>query len=102
MRQFDAVLNPSKATAHIAPYLVILQSHHLDGLDSVVVAPAVRDAKRALTIFEIALDIGGEPFTLVIPEMFSIERARLPRAQASVAAHEDEIRRALDRLFTGF
>lgn len=67
-----------------------------------VVAPAVRDATRAMTIFEIALDIGGEPFTLVIPEMFSIDRTLLPRAQASVAAHEDDIRRALDRLFTGF
>lgn len=102
MRQFDAVPNPSKATALIAPYLVILQSHHLDGLDSVIVAPAVRDAARAMTIFEVAIGIGGEPLTLVIPEMFSIERTLLPRAQASLAAHEDDIRRALDRLFTGF
>lgn len=99
MRQFDAVPNPSKSSAQIAPYLVVLQSHLLDGLDSVIVAPAVRDAARLLTVFEIAVEIAGD---LAIPELFAIERAPLPRPTASLAAHEDEIRRALDRLFTGF
>jgi toxin CcdB len=99
LRQFDAVPNPSKSSAQIAPYLVVLQSHLLDGLDSVIVAPAVRDAARLLTVFEIAVEIAGD---LAIPELFAIERATLPRPTASLAAHEDEIRRALDRLFTGF
>jgi len=102
LRQFDAVPNPSKSSAQIAPNLVVLQSHLLDGLDSVSVAPAVRDAARLLTVFEIAVEIAGEPLTLAIPELFAIERATLPRPTASLAAHEDEIRRALDRLFTGF
>ncbi|WP_374571769.1 CcdB family protein [Phenylobacterium sp.] len=48
MRQFDVYANPSKVSVRFAPYLVVLQSHHLQGLDSVIVAPILRDAERAL------------------------------------------------------
>lgn len=94
--------NPSTLTATYAPYLVVLQSHHLAPLDSVILAPVVRDAERALSPVDVAVEIGGEALVLAVSELASVHRANLGRTIASVADHEDAIRRALDRVFTGF
>ena len=102
MRQFDLIDNPSERSRRHAPYFVVLQSHFLETLDSVVVAPVVRDANRLLSVLDHSLEIGGEPLVLSVGELFSIERSLLQRARGNLIAHEDAIRRALDRLFTGF
>lgn len=46
--------------------------------------------------------IEDQPLTLVISELFSIDARQLRQRISSLAAHEDAIRRALDRLVTGF
>ena len=102
MRQFDVVDNPSEHSRGHAPYFVVLQSHYLTTLDSVVVAPVVRDATRAVSTLDLPLEVDGEALVLSVGELFSIERALLKAAHGSVAEHEDAIRRALDRVFTGF
>ncbi len=102
MRQFDAYQNPSPQARRIAPYLIVLSSHHLRGLSEVVVAPAVNDATRLASELEIAVDIDDEALTLLVSELFSLTAATLRRRVGSLIHHEDAIRRALDRLFTGF
>jgi toxin CcdB len=102
LRQFDAYLNPSPESREIAPFLVVLSSHHLRGLEEVVVAPAVNDAERQVGGLEIGVEIQGRRLVLVVSELFSVTASRLRSRTESFAAHEDDIRRALDRLFTGF
>ncbi|MET3664664.1 CcdB family protein [Caulobacter sp. 1776] len=102
MRQFDAYQNPSPEARLIAPYLVVLSSHHLHGLSEVIVAPAVNDATRVIGDLEIAVEVQDAPLTLVVSELFSLSATALRRRAGSLVEHEDAIRRALDRLFTGF
>jgi toxin CcdB len=102
VRQFEVFDNPSEASRQFAPYVAILQSHYLDVIDTVVVAPLIRDAELALSPFDVAVDVLGETLILAIAELGSIEKRRLAKSKANVALREPEIRRALDRLFTGF
>jgi toxin CcdB len=102
LRQFDAYLNPSIESRKVAPFLVVLSSHHLHGLEEVVVAPAVNDAKRQVGGLEIGVEIQGQQLVLMISELFSMTASALRNRAESLAAHEDDIRRALDRPFTGF
>lgn len=102
MRQFDLIENPSERSREHAPYFVILQSHYLTPLDSVVVAPVVRDSMRAVSSLDLSVEHDGENLILSIGELFSIERTMLRVVAGSMAHIEHEIRRALDRVFTGF
>ena len=97
--QFDVVANPDGRSQTFAPFLVILQSRFVD-LDTVVVAPAVRD--KPPNGVDPAVTIEGEDLTLAVTELAAVERRALRRPVASLSDREDEIRRALDRLFTGF
>ena len=102
MRQFDAYQNPSPEARRLAPYLVVLSSHHLRDFSEVIVAPAVAGAVRVVGELEIAVEIEDEPLTLLISELFSLTATTLRQRTGNLAQHEDAIRRALDRLFTGF
>lgn len=102
MRQFDVLENPSTRSCDYAPYLVVLQSHHLDPLDSAVLAPVVRDALRPLSPLDVPVVIDGESLVLAVAELASAHRSAFGQGKASLVAYEDQIRRALDRLFTGF
>ena len=102
MRQFDVVENPSKLSRQHAPYFVVLQSHYLAPLDSVLVAPIVRDAARAISVLDVEVELDGEQLVLTIGELFSIDRGLLKSARASLMDQEDAIRRAISRAFTGF
>jgi hypothetical protein len=97
-----AYLNPSPESRKVAPFLVVLSSHHLHGLEEVVVAPAVNDAERQIGGLEIAVEIQGQHLVLVVSELFSLTASILRRRAENLAPYEDDIRRALDRLFTGF
>jgi toxin CcdB len=102
VRQFEAYQNPVPAARAAAPFLVMLSSHHLPDLTEVVVAPAVSDALRIVGDLEIGVTIVDRPTVLLVSELFSVRAQTLRRSVGSLAAHEDEIRRALDRLFSGF
>jgi toxin CcdB len=102
VRQFDLVENPSERTRGVAPYLLILQSHLLDRVNSVIVAPVVRDARHPIAGIDLVVEVGGEPLTATLAELFSIDRALLKAVRGSLADQEDAIRRAIERVFTGF
>ena len=102
MKQFDIYENPSAEARQFAPYLVVLSSHLLLDFDDAVVAPLVNDSTRTVSVLEIDVEIHSERLVLVIPEMAGIEGRTLRRRVGSLLPYEDGIRRALDRLFTGF
>ena len=102
VRQFHAYANPSKDSAAFAPYVVVLQSHHLNVLDTVIVAPLIMDAGRPLAPFDVPIYLNSETLVLAVAELGGIWRGSLRRPVADLSPHEDRIRPALDKLFTGF
>ena len=103
MRQFDVFANPSERSRRIAPLVVVLQSHLLDDIATVVVAPLLRAAERpAFTQVGMAVAFNGEDYTLSLAELSAVDARRLSRSLGSLQEIEYDIRRALDRLFTGF
>lgn len=102
MRQFDVYENPSPRRRNVAPYFVVLSSHLLLKLDEVVVAPLVLERESAISEIELRMEFEGKTYLLMIPGLFSLPRRELKRRIGSLAHREEDIRRALDRLFTGF
>lgn len=102
MRQFDVYENPSAAARRFAPYLVVLSSHLILGFEDAVVAPLVNDGQATVGTLEVDVALEGQRLILVVSELAGIEGRALSRKIGSLAAYEDDIRRALDRLFTGF
>jgi len=102
VRQFEAHQNPSPEARKAAPFLVVLSSHHLRDLTEVVVAPVVGDAPVRILELELPVSVQDRELTLVVSDMFSVRSEFLLQRVDSLAAHEDDIRRALDRMFTGF
>ncbi len=99
MRQFDIFRNPSESSRPFAPFVVAIQSHYI-ALDTVLVAPLVND-KRATSV-EIAVTVEGQSLVVALTEMGSVRVASLSGPVGNLTECEDDIRRALDRLFTGF
>jgi toxin CcdB len=103
IRQFDVFTNPSPSTRSRAPYIVVLQSHLFEELSTLVVAPLMRiGAPSSESKVLLEVEFGGETLVMNAALLANIERHLLSRSRGSLTAHEDAIRRALDRLFTGF
>lgn len=102
MRQFDVLENPNPATRRYAPYVVVLQSHHLAPLDTVFLAPLVTDAQRTLSSLDVPVQFGGGVLAVAIAEAAGVPRGGFGPAIGSLSAYEDEIRRAFERLMSGF
>lgn len=102
MRQFDVFRNPQPRTASIAPFLLTLSSHLLKDVGVVVVAPLLRDRHRPIGELEVSVVVENEALILSLTDIFSVEARDLRSPVANIAADEDAIRRALERLFTGF
>lgn len=102
MRQFDVYENPSAEARRFAPFVVVLSSHLIPGFDDAVVAPLVNDSAAIVAEFEIAVVVEQQPLVVVLTELAGVQGRSLKRRVGSLLAQEDDIRRALDRLFTGF
>jgi toxin CcdB len=102
MRQFDVYENPSTEARRFAPYVVVISSHLIPGFDDAVVAPLVNDSLAAVVEFEIPVVVDGQPLLLVLSELAGVQGRSLKRRVGSLLTHEDDIRRGIDRLFTGF
>jgi toxin CcdB len=102
LRQFDVLENPNTATRRYAPYVVVLQSHHLDLLTTVLLAPLINDSRRLMRSVDVPITFRGADVVLAIAESAGVRREGLGRRVGSVAEHEDAIRRAFERLLTGF
>ena len=102
IRQFDVFDNPSAAHRGRTPYLAVLQSHHLHGIATVVVAPLHVASIERLGGLCIEVAVDDVPVVLVVSELAHLPVDRLQRRIGSLERWEDDIRRAIDRLFTGF
>ena len=102
MRQFDVLENPNEASRRYAPYVVVLQSHHLAPLDTVFVAPVVRDAQRILSLLDVAVVFRDEKLAVAIAEAAGVRRSQFGLSVGSLQSHEDDFRRAFERLLSGF
>lgn len=103
LRQFDAASNPEGARRPAVPYLIVLQSHLLFDMPTLVVAP-IRLTAHAEDISDIRVPVmfEGQAMAIMVAELAYIPTKRLGKAVGSLADHEDAIRRSLDRIFTGF
>ena len=103
MRQFDVFPNPSPRSRAAAPFIVLMQSHFVDEMPSALIAPLIRESRSGdFTRVSVAVQLNDEPLHLSLAEMAPIARSELKRLIGSLRPYEDDIRRALDRLFTGF
>jgi toxin CcdB len=103
IRQYDVFQNPGASTRAKVPYVVVLQSHLFEALPTVVIAPLMRlerSARSSKVLVEV--EFAGEDLVVNAAFLSNIEHRELGRSQGSLAAYEDDIRRAVDRLFTGF
>ena len=103
MRQFDVFSNPSPRSRIAVPYIVLMQSHFVEEMPTALIAPLIREPRSGdFTRVSILIRLNDEPLHLSLPEMAPALRSELKRAVGDLKRYEDEIRRALDRLFTGF
>ena len=102
MRQFDIYENPAAEARAFAPSVVVLSTHLLLDFEDAVVAPLVNDAQHTVAGLELDVDVEDEPLVLVVSDLSAIEGRELRRFVGTLAEREFDIRRALDRLFTGF
>lgn len=100
MARFDLFRRPRSQSG----YLLQLQSDFLDVLDTRVVAPLLPPASVPLPMRDLhpSFDIEGETYLLATQLLGVIPKRELGRPVGSLAAHQDEITRALDLLMTGF
>ena len=85
-----------------APFVVVLSSHLLGDLIEAVVAPVRRGASAGVPGLEVPVVIDGETLLVSVSGIAGIRATALRNRKGSLLAYEDEIRRALNRLFTGF
>jgi len=103
IRQFDLIDNPSPRSRTVAPFLAVIQSHLYDESPTLLVAPMLGMASTtALTKVSLAVSHNREDYVLMLSELGAISRPTAAIVRGSLLPYEDDIRRALDRLFTGF
>lgn len=102
MRQFDVLVNPAHGEHGWAPYMVVLQSHYLEPVETTVVAPLIDDADRPVTAVDLPVAFKGRELVVAVGELRGSALSGHRRAIGTLADHEDDFRRALDRLFSGF
>lgn len=104
MGQFAVHRNPNPATRRRFPLLLDVQSPLLDALATRVVVPLAPAAgRKAAPIGRLmpVLEIGGERYVMVSPQLAGVPRKALGPVAGDVSGHRAEIVAALDLLFTG-
>ncbi len=82
---------------------MVIQSHLYDEGPTLLVAPLFQmDPAALVTKVSLPVRHDGVGYILMLSELGAIDRKAAGRVRGSLLAHEDDIRRALDRLFTGF
>jgi toxin CcdB len=103
VRQFDVIQNPSPRSREMAPLVVVLQSHLLDAMPTVVIAPMLAaDEFTAYSRTTAKVEFGDLRYVVSIAELAAADVRHLANSQGNLLAFEDELRRALNVVFTGF
>ena len=102
MRQFAVYANPSERSRRVIPYFVAVQSQLLESNVAVVVPMIVQDRRSAFTHTSVEVMFADTAHIVLVGELTSVDARVLLRALGDLQVYEDDIRRALDRLFTGF
>ena len=105
MPQFAVYLNKNLRSRWVFPMLVDVQSELLDDLDTRIVIPLVKSA--AFTSYPLGLvmptvEVDGESYVLVTPQLAGVSQWDLGPHTGSVAAHSHAIFTAMDILLRGF
>jgi len=105
MPQFAVYLNKNLRSRSVFPMLVDVQAELLRDLETRVVIPLVKSA--AFSSFPLGLvmptvEVEGESYMLVTPQLAGVSRWDLGPHTGSVAAHARAIVTATDILLRGF
>ena len=104
MPQFDVYRNRNPVTRELYPLLVDIQADLLAGLQTRVVVPLTQSRpllRRPLSTLTPLIEVDGEEYLLVTPELAGIAMSALGARLTSVPEHRDTIIGALDLLVTG-
>lgn len=61
-----------------------------------------QDGRSAFTQISVTVLFDESDYVVLVAEMAAVDTRLLTRAAGDLRDHEDEFRRAIDRLFTGF
>jgi toxin CcdB len=105
MPQFAVYLNKNLRSRSVFPMLVDVQAELLRDLETRAVIPLVKSA--AFTSYPLGLvmptvEVEGESYVLVTPQLAGVSQWDLGPHTGSVAAHSSAIFTALDILLRGF
>ena len=105
MPQFAVYLNKNLRSRSVFPLLVDVQAELLSNLETRVVIPLVKGA--AFTSYPLGLlmptvEVEGELYLLVTPQLAGVSQWDLGPHTGSVAAHSRAISTAMDILLRGF
>ena len=105
MPQFAVYLNKNLRSRSVFPMLVDVQSELLRDLETRVVIPLVKSA--AFTSYPLGLvmptvEVEGESYMLVTPQLAGVSRWDLGPHTGSVASHSGAVFTAMDILLRGF
>lgn len=104
MAQFTVHKNTNPATKSTIPYLLDVQSNLIDALSTRVVVPLypVTALKRAaLSTLTPVLEVDGESFVMMTPQLAGVSCKALGSAVTDLSAFREQIMAALDFLMTG-
>ena len=106
MARFDVYANPDAERALVVPFLLDVQCHLLETLDSHVVVPLRRLDQFAKVSLPRNLapsfEVDGVPCFMETPKLAAVPSRLLKIKVASLAGQRDDITGALDFLFQGF
>jgi toxin CcdB len=100
LRQFDVYANPSARSREMSAFVVVLQSHLLEAMPTVVIAPML-SFNGAPGYSRTSAMVRARTYLVSAAELAAIEKRRLTRSLGSPAEFEDEIRRALNLVCVG-
>jgi len=104
VRRFDVFRNPSQTSSKAIPYLLVVQSDLLEGMDTCVVLPLARAQaarKAASERLNPLLRIEDGDLVQLTQLVAAVPMASLRKPVTNLEAHRDTILRAIDFLFSG-
>jgi toxin CcdB len=104
MAQFWVYKNTNRATQQRIPYLLDIQSSLLDDLQTTVVIPLHPKAligKAAITRLCPEVEIEGEKFVILTPQIAGVDRRVLGQKICDLSVYRSDIIAAVDFIISG-